>query len=252
MEFKITTNIDKYVKRFGPATEKQFNRALLNALNDVTFQAKKDLRRYAESHFDNPIALTKNPALVEKAKLTPTGAESKIWLKDKFDMGTKGSGPAEYLKAQITGGKRADKRSEKLLRIKGILPAGKQTVVTPAYQNRFGNITLGLIQKILSDLQAYSYSGTMEQNRPARYYKPRLARRGKYKVGKGNKTVGKYFVIPGKGIFERKGGEMRAILIFVPNPTYRKNYYFHRSVASSVFTNFRRRFGYQFGRAQGK
>jgi len=262
MQVEITTNIDKYVKRFGPATEKQFQRATLNALNDVAFQSKKDLRAYAESVFDNPIGLTKNPALVEKAKLTPAGAEARVYLKGRGDMAAKGSGPAEYLRAQITGGKRRDKRSERLLKIKGILPAGYQMAPTQAYQNRFGNITKGMMQKILSDLQSYVYSGTVEQNRPYRYRKSKLAKRAKYKTTKGGKTVGRFFVVPvrgkrgGKtaapGIYERKGGKPVMVMSFFPEPTYSKRYSLIRSVATSVMKNFRRRFGYRFGRAQGK
>jgi len=262
IKMTVNTNIDRYVKRYGPSTEKQFQTAILRTLNDVAFTAKKDLERYADSVFASPTPLTRNPALVKKAELTPTGAVARVKLKDKMDMATKGSGPAEYLRAQITGGKRRDKRSEALLQIKGYLPTGYQAAPTDAYQNRYGNISLGLIQKILSDLQSYVYSGSVEQNRPHRYRKPKLAGRAKYKTTKGNKTVGKYFVIPvfsrdggrnrAPGIYERKGGRPIMVMSFFPAGTYSKNYDFHRSVASSVFKNFRRRFGYHFGAVQGK
>jgi hypothetical protein len=253
MDFKITNNIDDVMKRIGTTTQKKLMTAAKQAIDDVAFQAKKDLRQYAEKVFDNPVALTKNPALVTKAKIHGNTASGSIWLKQSIDV-TKGTSPTQYLQAQIKGGQRADKRSEKLLQMKGILPHGYQTTVMDAYKNKNGNITRGLIQKILSDLQSYSYSGSIEQNRPARYYKPRLSGRAKYKTTKGNKTVGKYIVIPvhGKrgrnkapGIYERKGKRMHRILAFIPRPTYRSRYDFFWSVLDTVKPMFRRRFKYR-------
>lgn len=262
MEFNITTNIDKYVKQVGPTTEKKFERAIKNALNDVVFMAKKDAGTRTQAVFDSPTPLTKNPALVDKAEKTPRGMEARVYLKGKWDMATKGSGPAEYLRAQITGGKRRDKRSERLLKIKGILAQGYQTVPTKAYRNRYGNITRGMIQKILSDLQAYSYSGTTEQNRPTFAYK-KLKGRNNYRFRKADKNIkggiartqGRFYVIPagkrGAGIYERKKKRPVMVMAFVPDPTYRKRYNFAWGVQKIVEGNFRRRFGYHFRRIHG-
>ena len=255
---RIKQDLDGLIDKFGPATEKKIMNSLRMSINDAAFTAKKSLAGYAEEVFDNPVALTKNPALVTKGVVTENMVKARVWLKDPMEI-AKGIAPTQYLKAQMEGGRRADKRSEKLLRIKGILPPGKQTVIMPDYQNRFGNITAGMIQKILSDLQAYSYSGTTEQNRPTYAYK-RLRGRNKYKFRKADKNIkggiartqGRFFVIKDKGIFVRKSGQIKAVILFVRYPTYRRRYNFKLAVDTVLIKEWAKRFRYRYARSLGQ
>lgn len=257
MQIFIKADLIKATKRFGFTNGERLDMAIRNTLNDVAFQAKKDLKPYAEEVFDNPVALTKNPALVDKAvKVSAHVTRARLWLKDPLEV-AKGIAPTQYLKAQIEGGTRADKRSEKLLRMKGILPEGKQTIIDEAYQNQHGNITGGMIQRILSDLQAYMYTGSIEQNRPTYFYK-RMRGRNKYGFYKSDahikggiaRTKGRFFVLP-TGIYERKRGKLQRVIGFIPNPTYTPRYNFRAAASNSVLKNWRRRFTYNYARATG-
>jgi hypothetical protein len=248
MEIKIKTNANDVSKAVKSAGGRQIKFALKNTVNDLAFLAKKDHKRYVNEVFDNPTRWTENATEVLKAS-QKAGSMRYLaaWVQLKATA-FKSVGATQYLKAQAMGGKRADKRSEKLLLDKGILPPGMQTLVMPKYQDKHGNIRGSLMVKILSYLRSFSEQG-YNMNRP---YIPsgrngvtkaaiKAAARTQAAI---EKNADKYFVLYNTrlqgqrrrssnqlpiGIFERKdskgyGGRIEPVLMFIPKPTYRKRY----------------------------
>jgi hypothetical protein len=204
--------------------------------------AKKDHKRYVNKVFDRPTKWTENATEVLKSSRSAKSTRNMKAIVKLKATAFKAVGATQYLKAQAMGGVRADKRSEKLMRDKGILPSGYQTIVMPKYQDRHGNIRGSLVVKILSYLRSFSEQG-YNMNRP---YIPE----GKNGITKAAikasqrteaaiaKNADKYFVLTNRktgkkiGIFERKGratknnplGNIEPVLMFVPTPRYTKRY----------------------------
>lgn len=240
MRIRIGTDAMDVAKAMKSAAGRQVKFALVNTVNDLAFEAQRDHKRYANRVFDRPTRWTENATQVRKATRLATNRKTgnpnmrymAAWVQLKGDA-FKGTPPTTYLKAQAMGGKRADKRSEKALRVKGILPQGYQTLVMPKYQDRYGNIRGPLMVKILSYLRAFGEQGyNMNRNLTAAQRKAALRTMKAI-----NQNADKYFVLKNRktkkpvGIFQRMSGtgkngmqKIEPILMFIPNPTYKKRY----------------------------
>jgi len=243
---EIETNISNAMRALRSAAGRQVRFATKQALNDVAYKAKEELGREARDVFHKPTPATIKAGYVTPAKQSDLTA--KVWLKNQMPKGT---APNRWLAPHIKGGKRADKRSERLLRIKSvggkyagqpILPHGYQTFIHRDYQNKYGNITGPRMVQILSELQAFQEVG---------FSSNRTFRRGAYsRVGSAKP---KYFVIPVQsgarhpGIYERRGKKLKMVVGFIRLPTYEAEVYdFFFTVKNTAAKNygsfFRRRY----------
>jgi hypothetical protein len=166
----------------------------------------KDVQQAEKGHLrgvlDRPTRFTLNAIRVKPA--TKRDMEARIWIRDEADKGT---APIKYLEALVRGGTRGQKRHEKALQRKGILPAGWFTVPGEDMRlNRFGNITAGMYTKILSGLQASSdeFQNSMSKLATRRYFVMRKPRSR-----------------APLGIYQRTSKRrIKSILHFVPSVTY--------------------------------
>lgn len=235
MRVYLESDIWDVTREMKSLADRQVKFAARLALNDAAFRAKKDLGPYAEKVFDGPVAATKKAGLVEKAKTWGQWPmiTAKVYIKKEMSGGVP---PRRYLQAQAFGGGRDDKTSEKrfhdtIIRTKKwgaqqVLPRGWQTIVHKDYQNSKGNITKGMIQKIMADLRAF--------------HDPRQNRADDVK--------GRFFVIHPDwnikgmtpGIYERKGKRMKIVLIFKPRSriSYTPRYDLYEAVRNSVLKHF--------------
>ena len=120
--------------------------------------ARKAVQAEIDAKIDRPTPLTKRASRTMAVPGTK-GAEAWVYIQDEASKGTP---PSKYLRALVTGGYRANKRSENLLRAKNILPAGWQ--IEPgddAPLNQYGNLRGGggRMVQILSGLQAFRNVG---------------------------------------------------------------------------------------------
>lgn len=192
-------------------------RALADALNHTANQARIALRAEMESVFDRPTPFTLNALRILNAR--PDSLEAAIWVKDDKDNNAKGQAPEDWVAPQVFGGPRVDKKSEMLLRRRGILPAGR--FVVPAEGARldaYGNMSRGHMLQILSGLRLLNrpgYTGDASNNwRSFRKGHARaffVMRRGKVPIG----------------IAERRGRTLQMVLAFVGQPSYRRRLDFH-------------------------
>jgi hypothetical protein len=276
MDIKIKTDAEDVSKAIKSAAGRQVRFALNKTLNDLAFMAKADHKKYVNKVFDRPTKWTENATEVLKSS---TAAKSSRRMKAIVQLKAtafKSVGATQYLKAQAIGGKRADKRSEKMLIDKGILPQGMQTLVMPKYQDRHGNIRGSLMVKILSYLRAFSEQG-YNMNRA---YVPsgkngvtkaalRAAARTEAAMAKNDDT---YFVLYNTrlkghrrrstnrlpiGIFKRLGrkskrnplGNIEPVLMFIPRPTYTKRYDLVDQVETTIRKNYLSRWQSNYAKA---
>ncbi|MCH2341471.1 hypothetical protein ACGFZ7_16395 [Pseudomonas sp. NPDC047963] len=203
-------------------------RALADALNHTANQTRPALQVEMASVFDRPTPFTLNAVRVLNAK--PSSLEAAVWVKDEKDNASKGQAPEDWVAPQVFGGPRVDKKSELLLRAKGILPAGKFIVpAAGARLDAYGNISRGQMIQILSGLSAIEGSAGYTANASGKW---RSFRKGHAKA---------FFVMRrGKspiGIAERRGKAVTMVLAFVSQPQYRARLDFHGVVQRVVEAN---------------
>lgn len=187
MRLDVTTNFAD-VARQVEAIGKQARYAAKEALTSTVLDMRTELKKEMSRAFDRPTPYTLNSMFIKKA--TMTNLEALVWVKDNaFSNGT----PADrYLGPQIFGGKREQKKMERMLQRVGALPAGWHTVPGEGAElNAYGNMSQGQIVKVLSWLQAFGEQG----------YKKNATRATKEKIKRGTRTRAgmEYFVSKGKG-----------------------------------------------------
>ncbi|HLA33002.1 MAG TPA: hypothetical protein VJ047_18430 [Pseudomonas sp.] len=193
-------------------------RALADALNHTANQAKQALTVEMTNVFDRPTPFTLNAVRVFNAK--PSSLEAAVWVKDEKDNASKGMAPEDWVAPQVFGGSRSDKKSETLLRAKGILPAGK--FIAPASGARldaYGNISRGQMVQILSGLSAIEGKAGYTANASDKWRSLRKGHSQAFFVLRRGKTP--------IGIAERRGKSMAMVLAFVSQPQYRRRLDFH-------------------------
>jgi hypothetical protein len=180
-------------------------KATVRALNDTAFQVRKIIQTEMTQVFDRPTRWTLNAPWTEKASLARW--QSSVGLQGKA---VKSTDAYAYLGPHIHGGARPAKRSERLLRERGILPAGLFAVPgAGARIDSYGNMSRGQMQEILANVRAH--------------FDPHQRTR------QGAKT--KYFhaIIRGtNGIWMRKGFGVLPVLLFVRAPVYQRRFLFYK------------------------
>lgn len=221
----------KVTKLFNDLKGPEAQIAVSKALTDAGFEGRKVLQAEMEKSFNGLTPYMKRSIQVEKA--TP---EKLLAIIEPKYMGGKGVDPKNVLHAEIFGGNRKHKASERAFASAGILPGGYSIV--PGQQcplDQYGNIKAGFIVQLISYFQAFGeqgYKSNMTKRRKAN-----LAKAGKTESG--YKTINgvAYFVSYGKlrsgaggvhlppGIWSKTGihgVDVKPILMFVRQPSYRK------------------------------
>lgn len=164
--------------------------------------------------FDRPTAYTLNSLYVTPA--TKRNLQANVYFKD---FSPKGVEAGKYLRPQIDGGARSQKRFERALVAKGLMSPGAYAV--PGKQaplDQYGNVPASFIVRILSDLQAFGEQGYRANRRGAR----KGARRDNY------------FFVPRKGSQLRPGiywhmpnHTLGVVFVFVSRVAYEKKFDFY-------------------------
>ena len=185
--------------------QKQIPFATALALTRTAKAVEKDVRVEMQRVFDNPTPYTIKGTYTKPAKKAKLFAE--VGLKDASEAG-KGGNARDYLQPQIYGGKRKLKRSERSLRSRGHLSSSEMMVPgRGAKLNKYGNINKQQVVKAMSNV------------------------RGHFDSQQDSKGAGKYFWLPGQGIFFRRGKQIKAFLVIARNIRYKKRFDFHKFAA---------------------
>ena len=203
-------------------------RSILNhSINDVAFQARRDLGSHASRVFRNPRNLTKNAGEVVQ-KSEPDTLQAKIGLRDFVGKGT---APEVYLRPQIYGGFRGQNRFEQAL-IRRIPQFGSYARFVPASQNKefldpAGMVKGSVIVQMLSHLQAFGEQG--------------------YKANIKNPKRALYFAVPYRsqefgmlhpGVYKRDaiGSDFFKAVVYAVTltPQYQKRFFYFETVEKTI------------------
>lgn len=259
---------------------RQFRFAGAGALNEVAFiAARQAVPAEMAQVFDRPRPFTLRAPWYKQAapdRLSAAVGVSKdskpgYSLEQLTAKGGKQNDPAETLRAEVFGGPRALKKSERLFQRVGVLPQGYAMVpakwlVDSAAGDGYGGIKAGFIVRLLSYLQAFGEQG-FKANMKAKGIR-RLAKFGKTESG--FKRVGgvQYFVSYGRlrslnadsdaqqhlkpGIWQRSGthgSDVKPVFLFTKMPSYAKRLRLGEVISRTVQANLPRAFDQRLRRA---
>ena len=236
MQVSIRSDLERLLPKLDRFTKRHAPTIISAALNQTAKRVQLDIREAIQSVFDRPTPYTVRSTFLKPAN--KARLEAYVGIKDEA---VKGIAPIKYLAAQIYGGTRNDKRSEKLLRSFGILPEGYNVVPGQGLKlDSYGNISRGVIQGILSQLKAnhdsYANETTASRKRKRKTAQPQA----------------RYFAIPvgsntsllAPGIYGRfgfaSGSAIKPILMFVKTPRYKARLFFHDIGMKAINANLER------------
>jgi hypothetical protein len=197
--------------------------ALMLATNQTAFDVRELWKVEIPKVFDRPTPLTQNAILYTKATKQRPFAE--VFVRNEA---FKGTAPEKYLQAQVLGGTRRQKRSEKWLAGHGAMPSGSFWV--PAQGSKldaYGNLRGAALTSILSAIGANPAADTAQTDKSRKRRQARERRKHGYttdtfvlKKARGKLKAGVYKRIN----LGRLGSAVLPILLFVSRVTYRKRY----------------------------
>lgn len=233
--FNVTTDVTLLERNIRYQLGDDLPFVLAKSLTQSAKSAQGIIARGIVDKYDRPTRFTRNATFIEPA--TKRKLEAAVFFKDEAPKGV----PAgRYLRPTVRGGPRAHKGFERRLIAAGHMKRSEYAVPGKGvWLNSFGNVSNGMVQKILSSLGAQRDGA---QNSTAR---SRARAEGAAK---------KCFVAPRgshlpRGIWERRvvrgRSKVRPVFIFVDAaPRYDKLLPFERMAATAV----RRPFKIHFAR----
>lgn len=198
--------------------------ALAQALNNMAKEAIAPLQAEVASVFDRPTPFTVNAFRIDYAK--PGSLEAAVAVKDEKSGSSRGQAPEAWFEPQVYGGERRLKASERMLRQKGILPAGMY--VAPgkgARLDAYGNMSRGHIVQLLSGLKAFDKSGSDHNATNSDRSKDKGHEKAFFVLRRGGRAL---------GIAERRGKSLQMVLLFIREPSYAPRFDFHKVVRQVV------------------
>lgn len=203
-----------------------------NALNDSVTDAAFAETEKIGGVFDRPAPLTRRAPLHRKA--TKDNLTAWVFIRDEASGGT---APAKYLMPQVMGGPRGIKRFEAALRAIGVMRPDEFAVPAAGFKrDQYGNVPGSTIVRILSQLRAMErFAGSMANETAKSRARNIRAGKARYFVPQetGRRAERGISRLP-RGIYERQGQRIRAVFVFVKQPTYRKRYDFGQAARAKV------------------
>lgn len=198
--------------------------ALTRTAQDVMAAEKKQI----DAVFDRPTPYAQNSLFLKPA--TKDKQEARVWIKSDTFKGT----PAEnFLRPQIDGGSRKQKRFERALVAAGLMPQGYYAVPGEACPlDQYGNIPSRFIVQMLSYFKAFGeqgYKANMDAKGRARFDRKASKAAGQqvtyFAVGTGQRLAA--------GIYQRvnfsSGSAIRPVLVFVKSVGYKRRFRFYET-----------------------
>ena len=212
------------------------------ALTRTVTAARRDVMVEIRKVFDEPTPFTVNSIRYQMASRDQP--EAKVFVSDDA---AKGISPRKYLLAEIEGGPRGVKRSERALINAGLMGAAQRMMPGGIELNQYGNIPGPAMVQILSKLSAFGqmgYRANISDKAKKRLERAKRATKRLANTPAGGRvyTGTDVFVAHAKlggealGVYQLVSpGHVKRILAFVDRqPTYRSRFDFHGIVAKSA------------------
>lgn len=231
IEIKVRARIEDAVRQYGVASD-QVDFGAARGLTWTGRDVREAEQREIASVINNPTSYTLRSLYLKPA--TKRDLRAIVWLKgDPYKQ--------HYMLPLIEGGERKLKRFERRLQMLGYMRADERAVPGEGVSlDAYGNLSRGLITKILSQLKTavtqgdFSNASNSKRSRAKRanvqYFVSkgpegqRAALVGRAKGGGANRGTAKQH-LP-RGIWERRqhawGSSVRPVMLFVPQHRYRK------------------------------
>lgn len=258
--------LDRIKRRIKDAP-RQIRYAAARTINDTAFIGAKAVGLRMATAFDR---VTPFIAKSVRPSLTPATPERLRRSIFPATPGGKSVDPANVLQAEVFGGPRKFKRSERAFQRVGVLPAGYSMVpsrelLKSEKVDRYGNVKGSFIVQLLSYFQAFGEQGYRANMTAKR--KRSLAKFGKSEGGFKKINGVEYFVSFGKlrsrgdlgtpqnlpaGIWSRSGthgSNVAPIFMFVRAPIYRARLPYAETIESAVVEAFPRLYAGHLQRA---
>jgi hypothetical protein len=164
MSFDIRTNAPEVRGQLARLKSRLRPEVVPRATNRVGREVVLAVRSEMDRVFDRPTAWAK--AGIRQNFATAGSPVFKVWIEE---FGGKGTPPAKFLGPQIEGGERRQKRMERALIAKGLMPAGAFAVPgAHAPLDGSGSVPVSFIVRMLSDLRAFGEQGYRNNRRGKR------------------------------------------------------------------------------------
>ena len=154
LNIKLVQNIERFALKRVNAMEKQMAFATSVALNNVGFDARKNLNNSTKQYFSQPVKFTQTAFLVKKS--TKRNLITTVYANDQPGKGKSNRSRARYLRFGTAGGSRPQKGYEKFfhgaIQSDGTIPANSFFV--PANRagyvkiDKYGNVSNATLRSI--------------------------------------------------------------------------------------------------------
>lgn len=230
----MRTDVKKIAPFLTIAQEESLPYILSRSINDTMKDVLKVEKARMRDVFASPTPWTVNSIYQTYSHKDDPVIQSTVEFK-LFGGGT----PAwKYLQFQIKGGQRRHKRYENALIARGIMRSSEYTVPAPGVKlNRYGNISAGQIEKMLSNLGAAQLSAGYQANATDSDRSKRKRRRaGQFFVPREGSRLR-------RGVWFRKGRTIKPFLIFVSRaPKYEPILDWEEVAQATIERQFRKHF----------
>lgn len=215
LTIKVKTDFNPARALINGFSDRRLRTTIAIALTKTAKIAQKEVVAAIGSQFDRPTKYA-----LGATRLIPATKDTlfaSVWLKDRQSKVV--SKASHFLYSQTFGGRRERKAYETALLRAGVLRSNEFTVPAEGYPlNAHGNVPIGVIRQILSQLKAAEISSGYTANKTD-------SKRSKAAV----KRAGTYFVPPPdsglpRGIWQHRIGSRRRMVlkIVVGQPRYRQ------------------------------
>jgi len=230
LELKVTTDFSALERSLLRMSKELGSKAAATAVARTAARARLDVREALPRVFNQPTPFTMSAV---RYRADASAGEATVFISPD---GAKGTPPERFLAAEIAGGVRGVKRSERALMMAGMMDPDQRWVPGQgARLDPYGNVAGATLVQILSRVSAFGqhgYAANISKQKKSRYAKLKMAVRSTgtdYFIGK-NKD-GR----PG-AVYRLAGpGDVRPVLFFVDRePHYRKRFAFVEMVHKSV------------------
>lgn len=222
--FKVTVDEQAVFGRFLTDLERnQLPFAAMMAANQTAFEVREKWKEAMPQVFDRPTPLTLNAILYTKATKSRPFAD--VFVRDSA---FKGTAPEKYLQAQVAGGSRRQKRSERWLQGHSAMPSGMFWVPGEgAKLDAYGNLKGAQLTSIISALGVNPDAGSQASETSRKRRQNREKKRQGFTTDTFAIKTQRGKLKP--GVYQRfnlgsLGSAVRPMLLFVQRVTYRKRF----------------------------
>jgi hypothetical protein len=203
--------------------------AAVAAATSTAIAVRRGLQEEMRRGFDRPTSYALNAFAVSPA--TSAHPIARVFAKD----GTR------WLKPQIDGGARIDKRSETMLRQAGVLPAGMQAVPGKAAKlDAYGNMDRAQMIALLSAVRVFNVAGFTANRRWDGTSRGVYRNHDFFVMHSSGKLPPGVYLRDTRAGKVRRGKSAAPVLVFVKRPAYQARFDFHGVAAKLIAAEYPR------------